>query len=499
MDISLSVDTGVNDETLQASLAVYRSALKRRSRLTSGVLGGLLVPLLVAFALVFLCKRIHHTAAVSGLQQRRLAEGEQGDGGLSDEELQGMLQECIQAAQDTDVSHESGETPQSNLPLSGETHANVFADQFASLQDLEQPSTSAVSGLLIDEGDFVDTDSSPSLDDIWSLTADDLRFGEKDFGNDLEEETDIEQEDKFSSGNESSPLRSAEKRKLYFGDFSDDEDEIITGVDFWWGQRGNRGRAKRQRSHKKPAVPPPSKPKPPVFPEAFPVTRGPLKDHPLIRLPKVLPGAITRKLKFDFESIPQALQHRTQLRLLKEIRALFLEPELGSEEIERLMLLAEALFYRESSGASIADPGSRPSHILERVASDFMVFDVLVCTMHLVGQAKDLEKEWKKFIALHKIHYEFPESTRHGHYTQAKVKQNVRWARRISAALEIYEKGSRPPAAEVVAIKKMIMSNPSIRRFAGAAGQVWRDDLEGFSSKETGGDATGESSTEKPQ
>ncbi|KAL8453987.1 hypothetical protein Emag_001559 [Eimeria magna] len=499
---SINVDNVDIDETLQASSALYRSG-RARKRLANGILAGTLLPLLVAFSLTFLCRRIYSTASVSGMQQRRLAEGKQEEAGLSDNELRGILQECIEAAQRISFPELSGEPPDVGWPAPDEGQANVYGEKLASSQELQQPpaaekSASAIPEALVDKGAYADIDPSSSIKGIWTLTDDDLLLGEQELGTGFHEGADTERqmialttEDELSSGYEPPP-RSAEKHKLHFKDFSDDEDQIIRGEDFWWGQNGNTGGAKRQMRQRKRAASPPSTTQN-SFSEDFPTTTGSLKDHPWIRLPKVPPAMVRRRLRFDLEELNCLWQGKTPLRLLKDIRVLLLKPQLSFYEVELLMLTAEALCYKERGTSNGWDPGSRPSHILEKVASIFMVFDALLCTMHVLGQTKELEDEWKKFTSSQKIHYDFPERTVHGHYENAKVQQNIRWARRVSAALEVYERGDRPPDREVFAIKKMIFTNPSIRRFAGLPGQDWRDDLQMSSSNKPGG-ATGGSS-----
>ncbi|KAL8433956.1 hypothetical protein ACSSS7_003479 [Eimeria intestinalis] len=454
----VAAEAVINDGTLLANSAPYGSGHGRKTPLTNGVLAGALVPLLVVFSVLFLCMRFYRRGPLSGAQQRRLAEGSQGDDALGEEELQDVLLECFEAAQDADFSESSDDPSDLGWPVPAEEQAIEQSENLGSLQDLQQPSR--VDGSTSTElkapakGEYYSNFGTALLsEDIWALTDDDFQLGEQDFGTGSKGWADTEDsstagttEVELSSAN-LLPVRAAEKHKFPLEGFSDDEHQVIIGKDFWWGQGDRRGRAKRRRTRRKFAASRPPTPRIPTL-EDPPVTLGPLAEHPLVRLPRVRPGAVSRLLNFKADSLHSSWKSRTQLGLLKEIRELLLMPELGPVKVASLMTSAEALIYLERKAAERDERGTRPSYILEKLASIFMVYDAVVCTMHILGQAEALEGEWQKFTALHKIHYEFPLYTPQKHYEMPRVKHNVRWIRRVSAALEVYKKGYRPAAKE---------------------------------------------------
>ncbi|KAL8274378.1 hypothetical protein Esti_001700 [Eimeria stiedai] len=501
-DASVGVDTVVNDKILQGGSALYKSGRGRKTRLTDRVLAAILVPLLAAFGLVYLCMRFRSRVLVTGTQQRRLAEGNQGDEG-SFEELQEVLLECIEATQRGDLFESPGDPEKVDWPVPGAGQASAHGQQdgiystrnFAFSLDLQQSPPLEASTSTVPEA-LVDKQLMP--EDIWALTASDLRLGEQNFGNGPEKWADDEQsleavttENELATWHKFS-LRSAEKHKLPFDDSYDEEDRFLIGDDIWWGQEGNCGSAKRQRRDEKPAAPPTTTSETSLS-EGSPIKRSPLEDHPLIRFPKVPPGAVDRMLRFDAVSLPKYMRNRAPLSLLKDMRGLLLKPVLDSVEAEQLMVTAEALIWRERLAASggVGGREERPSHVLERLAGTFMVFDALMCTMYVLGQLEDLKEHWMKFTGMYKIHRVFLDQTDHGHYGRHDVQRNVRWSKRLESALEVYVRGYRPPPEEVFAIKKMILSSSSIRRFAGAAGKPWRDDLEGAFCDKSGGASGG--------
>ncbi|KAL8433955.1 hypothetical protein ACSSS7_003478 [Eimeria intestinalis] len=495
-DASVHADTVVNDETLQPISASYGSGPVRKTRLTRGVIAGTLVPFLVALGLLFWCKSHYRKPPVFGTQRRRLAEGSQEDDGLSEEELQQIVLECFETLEDDDISESSGDPSDLGSPIPADKQTNVYGEKLAPFHDLQQPapvegSAFTESKAHFDKGKYYSgLGTAPSSEGVWVLTDDDIRLGEQDFGGRLEGRANTE--DRSTAGTTEEelsseglpPLRSAQKRKLPFEDPSDDEDQIITGEDFWWGQQDERERARRRLLQGLFAAPPPSTSRT-TIPGDSPVTRGHPEAHPLVRLPRVRPGAVKRMLNFNVAS-STPWRSTSLIRLLKKIRELLLMPELGSEEVEKLMATAEALIQAERMEAKGGDPGSRPSSILERLATVFMVYDALTCTMFILGQAHALEDEWKEFTALHNTYYTFPAHTHEKRYITLGVKATIQWIRRVCAALEMYKRGSRPPAREVIVIKRMIMSTGSIRRFMGSAGLPWRGDLEApFEDKES--------------
>lgn len=248
-----------------------------------------------------------------------------------------------------------------------------------------------------------------------------------------------------------------------------------------------------------------------VDPEEGPSSRGApsgpslLSDtHPFARVPKLAPGVIARPFS--------ALHARTSDlaisrpgKMLSEMHSLFLNDTLDAREATLVVSLLELLMAHAFEYQTAEVSYQAPSHAASVLGIRFLVLDAIVAGFMAVGQTPPSDL-WKDFAAAvpHKFSPRPMDKTGEpsGHPGPPVLRGPPRppgllgppglqapsgpegklrpspyrdLAMNLSAALETLKTGTRPPAAELIAIKRMMFcSKFIIRRFQTPAFDLWK-------------------------
>ncbi|CDJ51474.1 hypothetical protein EBH_0000760 [Eimeria brunetti] len=177
-----------------------------------------------------------------------------------------------------------------------------------------------------------------------------------------------------------------------------------------------------------------------------------LAAHPFVRLPTVSPQDVRSCFRPEY-ALTLKLNILSPMDSFMEMRRLFAKPSLTAEEVDMLMFEAESLANYAKDKLTRQFQRRKSSYIFRKLSTLFMVFDNLVCTIHILGDKMLASSWWGEFASKFETDFIFPNA---GFST--KTRMLSRLVNRLSAALSIYKKGNRPPLAEVIALKRRVLT-----------------------------------------
>ncbi|KAL8434394.1 hypothetical protein Efla_006710 [Eimeria flavescens] len=156
---------------------------------------------------------------------------------------------------------------------------------------------------------------------------------------------------------------------------------------------------------------------------------------------------------------------------------LYARPSLGAPEVESLFCALESLVYSERLKVRPDAKKKSPSHVADRLAAFFMVFDAVVCAIELFGEHMNLPLWWEEFVDIHDTDADFGSPSARMQSIFPSLKAHIDLATTLSEALAIYKTGVRPDKRTIIALKRMIFFDKlASKRFRGARGDPWRED-----------------------
>lgn len=207
--------------------------------------------------------------------------------------------------------------------------------------------------------------------------------------------------------------------------------------------------------------------------------RKPISEHLFYRLPKLKPG-----IRLMVFSVENAFKRSTLLPqisvLLAFMRSLLIKKELNQGDANELILMSERIvchlyyLHRRSLTSLTA------SKILLTLGLRYLMLDMLVCVVHLMGPAMRASQWW------HRLVKEIPTDV-----AVENLRLQLRCSRyyaglslRLRAAVESLKRGVRPGPKDTVELKReLFCSEMTLRTFRKPQWDIWRmDDREFFGS-----------------
>ncbi|CDJ51479.1 hypothetical protein EBH_0000820 [Eimeria brunetti] len=177
-----------------------------------------------------------------------------------------------------------------------------------------------------------------------------------------------------------------------------------------------------------------------------------LTSHPFVRLPTVKPEDVLRCFRPEC-ALTEDFKILTPMYSYTELRVLFAKPTLNAEEVEKLIFEAENLANYAKDKLTRPANKRKPSFLFKKLSSLFMLFDHLVCARKILGDKMLAHRWWDEFASKFETEFRLPSSA-----SMEKTRLLNRHVNRLSVALSIYKKGDRPPPAEVIELKRLILT-----------------------------------------
>ncbi|KAL8440886.1 hypothetical protein Emag_007643 [Eimeria magna] len=198
--------------------------------------------------------------------------------------------------------------------------------------------------------------------------------------------------------------------------------------------------------------------------------------HPFVRLPFVPQNAVRRELRLvGVATIPHL--KGSLVKMLLVVRNLFAKSVLGIKDVELLMGTAEMLMRYATVKLQPRRWPDNAAEIARQAGILFMVLDTLICACQVLGPKAKATRWWNIFAegfcteSLLREPLDFTSNSTYNH----------KLARRLLAAIDIYKTGARPDFREVIALKRMLLCSPfSPAYFKGSRWAAWRLDDETF-------------------
>ncbi|KAL8272817.1 hypothetical protein Esti_003256 [Eimeria stiedai] len=202
--------------------------------------------------------------------------------------------------------------------------------------------------------------------------------------------------------------------------------------------------------------------------------------HPFIRLPAAPRGLSLRRVNPKV-AIHFPYKYSSSSQLLGLMRTLLSKPELTLEDAHLLLHTAESMVdfarnhLRPNAPVGIADA-------LRQVGFFFMLADAVVSAIEVLNQHPASFHWWKPFVSSFPQKYSVKRPRR---AWREMTYSNLRLLRRLAAALEIYKTGIRPHRREIVRLKRRLLCSPnSVAYFKSARWDPWRKDDEDFATSQ---------------
>ncbi|KAL8443909.1 hypothetical protein Emed_006504 [Eimeria media] len=195
------------------------------------------------------------------------------------------------------------------------------------------------------------------------------------------------------------------------------------------------------------------------------------ENHPFVRLPRILPGAIRRQLNPELASRGLA---GSAYQCLASMRELFLKPKLNAFHVENLLTTVESLIYHVRHKMSHRRKGDSPRDAVAKYALYFLICDAIVCARELLGPAMVPELWWDDFFSRIDISFvpAIPRIKR-----LPAVAYNLNMVDRLRNAVRICKTGIRPSKQEVLELKRLLFFSPhKPENLSRARWNAWRND-----------------------
>ena len=217
---------------------------------------------------------------------------------------------------------------------------------------------------------------------------------------------------------------------------------------------------------------------PPGAPIALPGPVSPMSQdvHPFYRLPGLAPGTtIRRHFNRDVAFSISPLLCRP-LVALKNMRTIFAKPVLDQTDCEMLIIDIEKLVNYLILTQRFPVQGKPVNEAVLALGRRFLFMEAIFCTIAILGPAMHADTWWPEVVNA------VPTDV----YFDAKIEKdkslrNARLAARLSAALELLKKGTRPSVEMTISLKRdLLCSKSSVFEFKQKGWEAWRDDDKGW-------------------
>lgn len=195
--------------------------------------------------------------------------------------------------------------------------------------------------------------------------------------------------------------------------------------------------------------------------------------HPYVRLPKVFPQDV--KSSFRGEAALRMTTFKSSpVAIYSNIRALYAKESLNADDVKLLMEECENLIAYASHKFATKNLKPKPFQIARRLGSLFMIFDMLVSAIEVLGERKmNTGAWWDKFTQQFETEYQVRRKAR----SRRETTELLHWVGRLTEALSIYKRGRRPDPAEIICLKRYILHRLGKKsQYNNSLWHFWRDD-----------------------
>ncbi|CDJ51473.1 hypothetical protein EBH_0000750 [Eimeria brunetti] len=179
--------------------------------------------------------------------------------------------------------------------------------------------------------------------------------------------------------------------------------------------------------------------------------------HPFVRLPKVNPQDVRSCFRLEYAKT-ERVSMLSPMESFIQMRRLFAKPSLTADEVETLMFEAECLVSYAKT--RLAKPFRRrtSSYLFQKLATLFMFFDYLVCTIETVGDKMLANIWWDEFASSFNTDFNLPKLAK-----TRRTRLLNKLVNRLSEALSVYKRGRRPPFEVVIELKRLILTQSAYK------------------------------------
>ncbi|CDI73973.1 hypothetical protein, conserved [Eimeria praecox] len=196
-----------------------------------------------------------------------------------------------------------------------------------------------------------------------------------------------------------------------------------------------------------------------------------LEGHPFYRLPERQKWQYRKAFKLCVAVTFRQVQ-RNPISTMTHCRQILKKPSLTATDFNMLVDDVERL-VGHATGSMQVHGTDTPLKAVTVLGHMFFVVDLLYCAAEVLGDKSGKHIWWPELIR-------YIEGARYYRSTDTHLGEipsclnDIACA--LSAALDYYRQGSRPPARVVVGLKERILRNPYIKRFQQASWDPWRED-----------------------
>ncbi|CDJ29844.1 LOW QUALITY PROTEIN: uncharacterized protein EMH_0053200 [Eimeria mitis] len=197
-----------------------------------------------------------------------------------------------------------------------------------------------------------------------------------------------------------------------------------------------------------------------------------IREHPLYRLPTLLPGVNIGR--FDWEAALQssAFPRKVPQKLL-EIQKILRKRVLSQDDANKLKKLASDLLMFAVSTKESRLVRVSCGDLIAPLSFRFLVAEALWCACEILGPAAEKHHWWDSAMDQLTASPLFQGSSE-----SEKCVKSEQFVLQLIAALSVYRKGDRPSPQEVMSIKKTMFGPPPVHFcFTAMVWDWWRRDL----------------------
>ncbi|KAL8437683.1 hypothetical protein ACSSS7_000760 [Eimeria intestinalis] len=199
-------------------------------------------------------------------------------------------------------------------------------------------------------------------------------------------------------------------------------------------------------------------------------------SHPYVRLPPLGPGKLRRRISVrGLRTGPLDVNANSTYGMLSAMRTLLAMREICPVAAEGLLQVVELIVCYARNRI---DPGvtARPlTELVNRLGIYFLLFDAILAAYEILGPALEINTWWQDFASRFTI--EYPE---YDDYTPPRGQKrialrNFLLVRRLQKALRQFKERKRPSNEEIIEIKRQLFFNKRYT-FGHSRWNPWRDD-----------------------
>ncbi|KAL8437682.1 hypothetical protein ACSSS7_000759 [Eimeria intestinalis] len=206
-------------------------------------------------------------------------------------------------------------------------------------------------------------------------------------------------------------------------------------------------------------------------PESTEVSR--LAQHPFVQLPRLQAGVSTRAINvYRPGAGPFKVKGNSTFEMLLKVFTVFAKPELNQRDAEGVLQVVE-LVVAFARNRIYPDVTARPpNELIERLGMYFLLFDLVLSAYEILGPALRIDTWWHDFVSRFRI--EYPEFNSYEPVSGRKIViQNYILARRLQNAIRIFKQKRRPALKEIIELKRELFATRSYT-FGHPRWDVWR-------------------------